>query len=977
MNLYRRIPIRFRIALGLVGMMAGTILLADAFGLWPSEKRQVLKGRAQLCETLAISGTAMVSTGDLDGLRITMAGITKRDAQIRSTGFRTIDGELLVDAGDHSQCWDETLPNGELQMRVPVYRNGTTWGHLEVAFASVGESLGWHRYGIYSLVAIIVPMCFIQFSIFLRKTLDAMDANGAVPKTVRDVLNTFVEGLVLIDNRNRILFANRKVCDSAGQTTQQLVGKSINDLPWVVTDGEQELPWVEANRSGESVRDRVIQMNHQSQDGETRTLTFTVNCTTYPGRGVMTTLDDITEIEENKAKLAVALGAAKDASEAKSSFLANMSHEIRTPLNAVLGFTDVLRRGMVTSSEEAVDHLNMIHRSGAHLLSLINDILDLSKIEAGKMQVESIPTAVHQALLDATGVQTARAKEKNINLTIELLSDIPRTVLGDPTRLRQIITNLVGNAIKFTENGEVRVLAECQTSADDPCLRIHVQDTGIGMTPEQQDKIFESFVQADSSTTRKFGGTGLGLSISRRLAEAMGGGLTVQSVAGEGSTFTLTLPIAENDLSDMISPDEVQRMASARDAGQGNAVLRLPHDPILVVDDGAANRRLIELVLGRAGADVTCVTNGLEAIEEMERREYRLVFMDMQMPVLDGMSATRRLRQSGCTTPIVALTGNAMKGDREKCLEAGCDDFLSKPVDLDALLACAAGYVGVADDSDQSAHQTTDGHAVDFGGLIQNRTHAPQSTNPGHSNTSATDPTGPIHSRLPMDDEDYRSVVVDFIARLDGRLKAMLHALESNSFDELQQEAHWLKGSGGTVGLPELGPPALRLESAAKQSDFGQALSIMREICDIRSRIVSPAAAADMLIEEQHAVAKLNQASHLTEVDCHDLSTEPIPCSLPLDDAEYAEIVADFIVRLDERLDAMQDLLDEGLFESLGNEAHWLKGAGGTVGYGALTQPAMELLQAARDEALDRCQHALDAVLQIRARLIVPQLSSR
>ncbi len=330
-------------------------------------------------------------------------------------------------------------------------------------------------------------------------------------------------------------------------------------------------------------------------------LTFSVNCTPVMGKGLMATFDDITAIEENKAALAVALGAAKDANEAKSAFLANMSHEIRTPLNAVLGFTDVLRRGLVTDSAESLDHLNMIHRSGSHLLELINDILDLSKIEAGRMQVESIDTNIDQVIYDTVDVLRVRAQEKDIDLVVKFNTAIPETIQSDPTRLRQIIMNLVGNAIKFTEQGSVSIITELSGQSESPQIKINIVDTGIGMTVDQQARIFESFTQADSTTTRKFGGTGLGLSISRRLAESMGGELTVDSATGVGSTFTVTLPICQTDLQQLVSQEDLTRAAKSRlDATDQAELIRLPNKPILVVDDGEANRRLIELILTRA-----------------------------------------------------------------------------------------------------------------------------------------------------------------------------------------------------------------------------------------------------------------------------------------------------------------------------------------------------------------------------------------
>ena len=967
MNFFKRIPIRYRIAMGLVGMMAGTILLADALRLIPSEKRRMLESRAQFCETLAIHGTALASKGNMDELKFTVSKIAERNPEVVSVGFKPAGDDVVSLAGEHEIAWDDATPNGETQMRVPIYRQRKQWGMLQVRFQSVDELLGWRKYPVVGLLAFVIAICFIQFSIFLRTTLDSLDPDGAVPKSVRDLLNSFAEGLILIDGANRILMVNSRVSEATGQPAKSLVGQRIESLSWH-TDNDEELPWDEANRTGEHVFERVVRLRRENPDDGRAVLTFTVNCNAIPGRGVMTTLDDITEIDETKAKLAVALGAAKDANEAKSNFLANMSHEIRTPLNAVLGFTDVLRRGLVTNGDEAVDHLNMIHRSGTHLLSLINDILDLSKIEAGKMQVESIATAVDQVILDATQVQMARAQEKEIELSVEYLNDIPREILSDPTRLRQIITNLVGNAIKFTEDGSVTICAECDESVHSPQLKIHVKDTGIGMTPEQQAKIFESFVQADSSTTRKFGGTGLGLSISRRLAEAMGGSLTVQSKSGAGSTFTVTLPLRAEDLEHRVSPAEIEEIANKRSDSQGGSLMRIADAPILVVDDGPSNRQLIDLVLTRAGAKVTCVTNGLEAIKAIAGTKFDLVFMDIQMPVLDGMTATRKLREVGYKTPIVALTGNAMKGDREKYLECGCDDFLSKPVDLDALLQCAAKFVGLGEPSSEKS--------VDFS---SGRT----SVIAGQRLDSASNDE-PLHSLLPMDDEDFRHVVEDFVGRLGDRLDLISGAIDEADFDTVRSEAHWLKGAGGTVGFPAFTDPAAELEQAAKDSESELALSILQQINGIRARIVLPSTeqnSADEGVAEESTEGNqdmIRSAENETDSPSDNLavSSGPVQCTLPIDDEEFVEIIIDFVQRLDDRLANMQQLFEARQYEELSNEAHWLKGSGGTVGYLELTLPATELLQAAREEAHDRCERSLAAIMSVRERMVVPNAVS-
>jgi PAS domain S-box-containing protein len=932
--------------MGLVGLMSGTLLLASAAGLFPNEQREIMRGRARLCESLAISGTAMVSSGDLDNLKVTLKSVVHRDDQVVSAGFRSAGGDVLVAVGSHAQRWDPEAGNNINQMQVPVFRHGQDWGSLELTFADTGGVLGLGLWAPAWVLIFMIPACGIQFSIFLKRTLDSLDASSAVPTHVRDVLNTFAEGLILLDPRKRILFANSKLAQAVGMDSKRLVGLNVDQLKWFnPNNNDDEMPWDRALRTGEIVNDFLIQHDAATD----QMLTFSVNCTPVMGKGLMATFDDITAIEENKAALAVALGAAKDANEAKSAFLANMSHEIRTPLNAVLGFTDVLRRGLVTDSAESLEHLNMIHRSGSHLLELINDILDLSKIEAGRMQVESIDTNIDQVIHDTTDVLSVRAQEKEIDLLVKFHTDIPQTIQSDPTRLRQIIMNLVGNAIKFTEQGSVSIITELTNDSESPKININIIDTGIGMTADQQAKIFESFTQADSTTTRKFGGTGLGLSISRRLAESMGGELTVDSAVGQGSTFTVTLPISQANLEQMVSREELTRAAKSRlDAAQQSELMRLPNKPVLVVDDGEANRRLIELILTRAGAQVTTVENGLEAIKALAERDYDLVFMDMQMPVLDGFSATQRIRQCGLKTPIVALTGNAMKGDREKCLNAGCDDFLSKPVDLDALLRCSANFLGQAEPLQPEQ---------------QGSSPRPSSPKAPLGRPTMTTNAQPIYSSLPTADEALGEIVGDFIDRLDDRLDKIDQACRAADFATVQSEAHWLKGSGGTVGFAEFGEPAAALERAAGCGDAEQAAAILKTIVDIRERLVHP--------------IKGGHADPTPQVPAPQPPQTPpavaaVHCTLPLDDPDFLGIVVDFLHRLDARLINIQKLVADGKFEELADEAHWLKGAGGTVGFAEFTEPTIGLLNAARNRNAEAARQSLQEVISVRQRVVLP-----
>jgi len=390
------------------------------------------------------------------------------------------------------------------------------------------------------------------------------------------------------------------------------------------------------------------------------------------------------ELELQSEDLQRALVAAESASRAKSDFLANMSHEIRTPMTAILGFTDLLNDPSVSEAERA-GYVNTIRRNAEHLLTLINDLLDVSKIEAGKMTVERMPCSPADVIADVASMLRGQAGNKGIALDVAYLGPIPRTILSDPTRLRQIILNLAGNAVKFTSKGRVRIETSLERHGDRGALVIHVRDTGIGMTPEQMARLFQPFQQADSSMARRFGGTGLGLTISKRLAVMLGGDVSVDSRSGEGSVFTVTIdtgPLEGVELLD--APTEavpVQRPPAAQ--GAPRLIGR-----ILLAEDGPDNQRLIAHILRKAGADVTIVGNGRQAVEAARNvyTPYNLILMDMQMPVQDGYSATRELRAGGYTHPIVALTAHAGPEDRAKCLGAGCDDFATKPIETARLL---------------------------------------------------------------------------------------------------------------------------------------------------------------------------------------------------------------------------------------------------------------------------------------------------
>lgn len=394
---------------------------------------------------------------------------------------------------------------------------------------------------------------------------------------------------------------------------------------------------------------------------------------------------------------------AEDASRSKSEFLANMSHEIRTPMTAILGFADLLDEfgNRDAAPRERLEYIATIRRNGVHLLSIINDILDLSKIEAGKMTVEAVPTEINGIVHDVLSLMAVKATAKQLKLAAEFATRIPQQVYSDPVRLRQILMNLVGNAIKFTERGGVKLIVS-HGSDKVGSLQFAVVDTGIGLRPDQIERLFGTFAQADASTTRKFGGTGLGLHISKRLAQMLGGDITVSSVPGAGSTFTVTIKaeICEG-ASALLEPGPAQVVADqpphANADSKSSLAQPLVGVRILLAEDGPDNVRLIALYLRKAGAEVRVAENGKLAVEHLsvagdvdgpllDPSPVDLLLTDIQMPEMDGYTATRLLRAKGCTLPIVALTANAMSGDVDKCLSAGCDDYASKPIDRNTLI---------------------------------------------------------------------------------------------------------------------------------------------------------------------------------------------------------------------------------------------------------------------------------------------------
>jgi CheY-like chemotaxis protein len=415
-----------------------------------------------------------------------------------------------------------------------------------------------------------------------------------------------------------------------------------------------------------------------------------------------------------------------------------------------------------------------------------------------------------------------RAGEKGLNLTCEWPQPLPATIMTDPARLRQILTNLVGNAIKFTERGAVTVRMRLLPAADRTRYCIDVEDSGIGIAADKLESVFEPFVQAESSTTRRFGGTGLGLTISRGFARAMGGDITVASVQGQGTTFSLWLDAGDIRASRMLDAAALSVDSSPSPLASGVRWLFAPKR-VLVVDDAVENRRLVRVLLEDVGLQVDEAENGQLALECVADGRYDLVLMDMQMPVMDGQTATRLLRERGCKLPIIALTANAMKGFERELEQAGFTGFQTKPIDVDALLGELAHRLGAQARSEPETPAAT--ARIDVA-----RTSVAASL-------AATD-GAPIVSRL-AGHAKLGSIVARFVVQLPDKLSQMEHAAQCGDFAELATLAHWLKGAGGSMGYDELYEPAKALEVAAQGKDEAAIGSSVRELRALTARIES------------------------------------------------------------------------------------------------------------------------------------------
>ena len=609
----------------------------------------------------------------------------------------------------------------------------------------------------------------------------------AVGAHLRLVIDTVPHYIFARDREGRVLLCNRSGAEALGLDQDDIIGKKV--LDYRASEEEVEF-YFKADRqvidSGLPLlipQERIVRKDGSMGWFQVIKIPYVNPDWSVPA--VLGVATDITDLLEAK-------GQAEAASEAKSSFLANMSHEIRTPMNGIIGMTDLL---LTTSLDDEQRRYAMtVKNSASALLTLLNDVLDISKIEAGRLELETVDFRLGEFLEEICPLFELSARSKGLSFSVLLSDEVPPVVKGDPIRIRQVLVNLLSNGIKFTARGSISLSVSVKEPSDPPVISFVVEDTGIGIPRDKMDRLFTTFSQVDSATNRRYGGSGLGLAISRELVEMMGGTISVETVEGQGAAFTVEIPMAVGKEGLCISPLEPNYTPAA-----------FPQGPrLLLVEDIPTNVEVARGILGKMGVECDVAFNGQEALDALRLGDYDLVLMDVQMPVMDGIEATRAIRAtepSHRRIPIVAMTAHSMAGDRERFFLAGMDDHLAKPVTVESLARVLGRW---------------------FPSLS-----IPESTAPTEveDTLSPWDSQGFFH-RL-MGDVDQAMEIMDrFMEDLYRKVRSMGRAHSEGRFDELRSMAHGLKGAASSVGAEPLRQAAYSLEKG-DVSDLG---SLLKEL---------------------------------------------------------------------------------------------------------------------------------------------------
>jgi PAS domain S-box-containing protein len=678
----------------------------------------------------------------------------------------------------------------EGEFRVRRRDGAIIWVSLNVSVIGSGQALGYCR------------------DITERKR--AEQALRYSEELYRSVVENIDAGIALIDSNYTIVALNRAQARMFGKAANELVGKKCfrefekRDAVCPHCHGVEAIATGRpAEREREGIRD----------DGSR----FTARVGAFPlfgpdgaATGFVELVEDITQRKQAEELLQRAKESAEAANRAKSEFLANMSHEIRTPMTAILGYSDLLMSANLSCQEQR-QFLAGIQRNGKALLELISGILDLSRIEADRLTLERTDCSLRQVIDDVLSVVQVRAEEKGLSLDVDYEFPLPETIHTDPGRLRQVLANLVGNAVKFTEHGAVRITIRFVQETDRPArIQFAISDTGIGIPADQLGKLFEPFTQVDGSATRRYGGTGLGLAISRRLARALGGDVEAASQLGAGSTFTLTIDAGSlEDVCMLQAPPALSTTEEPPSFVANEAPL---HGRVLLAEDVPDIHLMLRQILQKMSLEVEIAEDGRRACEmaqksKAEGKPFDLILMDIQMPKMNGYEATQWLRQHRWQGPIVALTAHALAGDREKCLEAGCDDYIAKPITATGLRDVLARYLG---------QQTA------------------AAARPADTPQTAAEPAGLLDSGI-LDPGKVATLVDAFCAELPTRADRIVQAFQRHDRTGLFELTHQLKGSAGLYGFDNITGTARaicdRLRADDELKELQSAVSELIDLC--------------------------------------------------------------------------------------------------------------------------------------------------